>query len=77
MKKINLVFSLILAVVLLAGFVHVGVVMAQVANDPMTGFPVEASFIFLVPYVIGAAVVAAVWLTVFLVKKYKGKREKK
>ena len=44
MKKINLVFSLLIAAVLLAGFVHVGVVMVQVANDPYTSFPVEASY---------------------------------
>ncbi len=77
MKKINLVFSLLTAAVLLAGFVHVGVVMGIVANDPYTGFPVGASFVFLIPYAIGAAAVAAVWLTVFFVKKDKGNREKK
>ena len=59
MKKINLVFSLLIAVVLLAGFVHVGVVMGKVANNPYTSFPVGASFVFLIPYAIGAAAVAA------------------
>lgn len=77
MKKINLVFSLLIAAVLLAGFVHVGIVMGNVANNPYTSFPVEASFVFLIPYAIGAAVFAVVWLTVFLVKKYKGNGEKK
>ena len=77
MKKINLVFSLLTAAVLLAGFVHVGVVMGIVASYPYTGFPGGASFVFLIPYAIGAAAVAAVWLTVFLVKKDKGNREKK
>ncbi|MDE5897139.1 MAG: hypothetical protein K2H43_04935 [Clostridia bacterium] len=72
MKKINLLFSIAVVLVCLAGALHVCIAYIRIDCDALTSFPPYVAFLYLIPYAIAAFVLAAVWLIVFFVKKRKG-----
>ena len=80
MKKINLIFGIILTCIAVASVLHtfIGYNIAFLKYNPFeTSFPPEAIFIFVgIWYLIGIGVLLFVWLTVLAVNKFTNRLKK-
>lgn len=72
MKKLHLVFGILIAVLTLIAFTIALVLSVRVANDPYTGFPTWAAFAVIgIYYAIGLAVLGILWLGVWLIIRHR------
>lgn len=79
MKKINLVFRIMLIIVATIGVLHTGItyIVTLINYQPtVTSFPAEAVLFFVgIWYVIGIVALLLVWLATWLINKAHLKRE--
>ena len=74
MKKVNLVFRVLLILAAVAAAVHTMTVYLGWILSPTRYFssaPAEVTFLLLVPYAFGICMLLLIWLIVWLVKRKK------
>ena len=75
MKKVNLLFRILLIIVAIAGVLHTGLsyIVTLINYNPLTtSFPAEAVLFFVgIWYVLGIMALLLVWLVIWLLKKRK------
>lgn len=75
MKKVNLLFRILLIIVAIAGVLHTGIsyIVTLINYNPLaTSFPAEAVLFFVgIWYVLGIMALLLVWLVIYLIKKRK------
>lgn len=80
MKKVNLVFRILLIIAAIAGVLHTGIsyIVTLINYNPIaTSFPAEAVIFFVgIWYVIGIMAILLVWLVIWLIIKRKTQKEK-
>lgn len=74
-KKLFWIFLMIILLLAAAGIVHTAIVYVSILNSAGTGFPVEAAFLFLIPYAIAIALVGLIWLIVYAFLRKNAKRQ--
>ena len=67
-KKIDLVFAVITALIVIACIAHTAIRYCQIHNDTMTSAPAKVAFFLLIPYSIALIADVVIW---YFVRKKK------